>query len=126
MLVRVAPDVHTDTHRYLQTGHAASKFGFPLGNGEAKAAMLRIIGDGKLRLLGLHAHSGTMLREARPYQESLERLLTLANEVYPETQLVASKRSAPVAAGRLIPLRMTLHKEFSCWPRLHSEAWSAA
>ena len=85
VLVRVAPDVQTDTHRYLQTGHAASKFGFPLGNGEAKAAMLRIISDGKLRLLGLHAHSGTMLREARPYQECIERLLQLAGEVYRET-----------------------------------------
>ncbi|MGI9062030.1 MAG: diaminopimelate decarboxylase [Ktedonobacteraceae bacterium] len=86
VLIRVAPDVHTDTHRYLQTGHAASKFGFPLGNGEAKAAALRIIGEGKLHLLGLHAHSGTMLREVRPYQESLERLLMLAGEVYAETQ----------------------------------------
>lgn len=86
VLLRVAPDVQTDTHRYLQTGHAASKFGFPLGNGEAKAALLRIIGDGQLNLLGLHAHSGTMLRESRPYQETLERLLTLASEVYAETQ----------------------------------------
>ena len=48
--------------------------------------MLRIIGEGKLRLLGLHAHSGTMLHEARPYQECVERLLTLANEVYTDTQ----------------------------------------
>lgn len=86
VLVRVAPDVQTDTHRYLQTGHATSKFGFPLGNGEAKAAALRIIGEGKLHLLGLHAHSGTMLREVRPYQESLERLLMLAGEVHAETQ----------------------------------------
>ncbi len=86
VLLRVAPDVQTDTHRYLQTGHAASKFGFPLVNGEAKAALLRIIGDGQLNLLGLHAHSGTMLRKTRPYQETLERLLTLAGEVYAEAQ----------------------------------------
>ena len=85
VLLRVAPDVQTDTHRYLQTGHAASKFGFPLSNGEAKAALLRIIDDGQLDLLGLHAHTGTMLREARPYQETLERLLVLAGEVYAET-----------------------------------------
>jgi len=82
VLLRVAPDVATDTHRYLQTGHASSKFGFPLGNGEAKSAILRILREDDLRLLGLHSHSGTMLREARPYQESLERLLALAGEVY--------------------------------------------
>jgi diaminopimelate decarboxylase len=82
VLLRVAPDVATDTHRYLQTGHASSKFGFPLGNGEAKSAILRILREDDLRLLGLHSHSGTMLREARPYQESIERLLALAGEVY--------------------------------------------
>src|SRR5579859_4767159 len=86
VLLRVAPGVSTETHRYLQTGHASSKFGFPLGNGEAKAALLRILEEGRLRLLGLHAHSGTMLREARPYQECLEHLLALAGEVYAETR----------------------------------------
>jgi diaminopimelate decarboxylase len=86
VLLRVAPSVHTDTHRYLQTGHAASKFGFPLGNGEAKLAILRILYDGQLRLLGLHAHSGTMLRDIRPYQEGLERLFALVGEVHTETR----------------------------------------
>ena len=84
VLLRVAPDVETDTHRYFQTGHAASKFGFPLA--EAKDAMLHILREGSLHLVGLHAHSGTMLREARPYQQTLERLLVLAHEVYQETQ----------------------------------------
>src|SRR5947209_43879 len=86
VLLRVAPNVDTDTHRYLQTGHASSKFGFPLDNGEAKAAILRILADGRLRLLGLHAHSGTMLKETRPYQECLERLLALVGTVHAETQ----------------------------------------
>ncbi len=86
VLLRVAPDIDTDTHRYLQTGHAASKFGFPLGNGEAKAAILCIIGEGQLRLPGLHAHNGTMLRETRPYAESIQRLLSLAEDVYNEAQ----------------------------------------
>lgn len=86
VLLRVAPAVETDTHRYLQTGHAASKFGFPLHNGEARMAILRILGEGKLRLVGLHAHTGTMLRETRPYEESLQRLMALAAEIYAEMQ----------------------------------------
>ncbi|HLX58157.1 MAG TPA: diaminopimelate decarboxylase [Ktedonobacteraceae bacterium] len=85
VLVRVAPGVQTETHRYLQTGHAAAKFGFPLGNGEAKAALVRILAEGQLHLLGLHAHTGTMLRETRPYEESVERLFELTYEVYEET-----------------------------------------
>lgn len=85
VLVRVAPEVETDTHHYLQTGHASSKFGFHLGNGEAKAALLRVLQDDQLELRGIHAHAGTMLREARPYAECLERLLALAAEVQSTT-----------------------------------------
>jgi len=84
--IRVAPDVDTDTHRYLQTGHADSKFGFPLGTGEAREAISHIIKEGKLHLVGLHAHNGTMLRETRPYIESIQKLLMLAEDVYRETQ----------------------------------------
>ena len=86
VLLRVAPGVETDTHRYLQTGHAAAKFGFPLYNGEAKAAILHILHDKRLHLVGLHAHVGTMLKETRPYEECLQRLYTLATAIYQETQ----------------------------------------
>ena len=83
VLLRVAPGVETDTHRYLQTGHASSKFGFALA--EAKPACIHILRETPLRLVGLHAHTGTMLRETRPYQECLERLLALADEIHDET-----------------------------------------
>ena len=83
VLLRVAPQVETNTHRYLQTGHASSKFGFsPI---EAKAACIYILRETPLRLVGLHAHTGTMLREVRPYQECLQCLLMLAHELYDET-----------------------------------------
>ncbi len=83
VLLRVAPEVETDTHRYLQTGHASSKFGLALA--EAKAASKYILQETQLRLVGLHAHTGTMLREVRPYQECLECLLQLANSIHDET-----------------------------------------
>ncbi len=83
VLLRVAPEVETDTHRYLQTGHASSKFGFALA--EAKAACKHILYETQLRLVGLHAHTGTMLREVRPYQECLACLLRLVDELHSET-----------------------------------------
>ena len=84
VLLRVAPEVETETHRYLQTGHASSKFGFALA--EAKRACEDILRADVLQLVGLHAHTGTMLREVRPYQECLECLFTLADEVYSKTK----------------------------------------
>ncbi len=83
VLIRVAPQVETDTHRYLQTGHASSKFGFSLA--DAKAACKHILHAKHLRLVGLHAHAGTMLREVRPYQECLACLLDLADVMHNET-----------------------------------------
>jgi diaminopimelate decarboxylase len=85
VLLRVAPAIETDTHQYLQTGHASAKFGFHLHSGDAKAALLRILRDGQLQLCGIHAHNGTLLRETRPYEECIERLLLLACEIYQET-----------------------------------------
>ncbi|MFL5707095.1 MAG: diaminopimelate decarboxylase [Ktedonobacteraceae bacterium] len=85
VLLRVAPDVETDTHRYLQTGHASSKFGFPLVNGEAKATLLRILKEDVLKLLGVHAHIGTMLKDTHAYQACMERLFLLVGEVHAET-----------------------------------------
>jgi diaminopimelate decarboxylase len=84
ILLRIAPEVETETHRYLQTGHASSKFGFALA--EAKRVCKDILHADVLQLVGLHAHTGTMLREVRPYQECLECLLALADEVYSETK----------------------------------------
>jgi diaminopimelate decarboxylase len=86
VLLRVAPAILTDTHRYLQTGHASAKFGFPLGNGEARTAVLRILEENVLHLAGLHAHSGTMLRKTRPYEECLARLLEFAASLYSEIE----------------------------------------
>ncbi len=83
VLLRVAPEVETETHHYLQTGHASSKFGFALA--EAKHACKHILRSATLHLVGLHAHSGTMLREVRSYQECLACLLALANEIHNET-----------------------------------------
>ena len=34
----------------------------------------------------LHARTGTMMREVRPYQETLKHLLLLADGIYRETQ----------------------------------------
>jgi len=39
VLLRVAPEVETDTHRYLQTGHASSKFGFALAEAKQQVSI---------------------------------------------------------------------------------------
>ncbi len=74
--LRVAPDIATDTHAHIQTGHATSKFGLPLDALDAAAERLRIAPG--LRLVGLHAHLGSQLFDVNPYTAEIDVLLDSA------------------------------------------------
>jgi diaminopimelate decarboxylase len=79
--LRVAPGIQVDTHPHLATGTIDSKFGAPISTGEA-LAQAREIGRAKgLTLVGIHAHLGAQVRDARPYGELARALVAFANEV---------------------------------------------
>ncbi len=72
--LRVNPDVDTPTpHAYTRTGHAASKFGIPLGEAEALYRERR--DDPNLRFLGIAVHIGSQIVEPEPYLHTLETVL---------------------------------------------------
>lgn len=78
--LRVAPDVAVHTHAYRQTGHAATKFGLPLHDGQAAEAIRRAQSSRWLHLTGLHTHLGSQVFEVEPYQEAIRRLCQLARD----------------------------------------------
>ncbi|HEY7347802.1 MAG TPA: diaminopimelate decarboxylase [Ktedonobacterales bacterium] len=69
--LRLCPDVPVQTHRHLQTGHAASKFGLPLANGSAAKVVARASVSPWLDLVGLHAHVGSHLSDLEPLAQAL-------------------------------------------------------
>ncbi len=69
--LRLCPDVHAHTHRHLQTGHAASKFGLSLSSGSAAEAVARASVSPWLDLVGVHAHVGSHLRDLAPLEQVL-------------------------------------------------------
>jgi diaminopimelate decarboxylase len=75
VLVRVTPDVETDTHAAIATGHADAKFG--LGLAHAGEAIERLRGSQRLELAGVHAHIGSQLFETAPFREGIEALGSL-------------------------------------------------
>lgn len=81
ILIRTAPGVSADTHEYIKTGQADSKFGFPIEGGSAEAAAVRIAGNPRLRLAGLHAHVGSQLLTADAVCLGARRLVGLAARV---------------------------------------------
>jgi diaminopimelate decarboxylase len=62
--VRLNPDVEADTHHYVATGSARSKFG--LGPTEARAAYERAAADPALEPVGISFHVGSQLLDPAP------------------------------------------------------------
>ena len=63
---------------------AWSRFGFNLESGQARDAVVRLLGGGHLELNGLHCHLGTFILETDAYKEAAKSLALFANELRQE------------------------------------------
>ncbi|ATE58209.1 diaminopimelate decarboxylase [Actinosynnema pretiosum] len=77
VLVRVTPGVDPRTHRAVATGVEDQKFGFSLAGGDALEAVLRVVEQPSLRLVGLHCHVGSQVRHVAVYEEAARRVVGL-------------------------------------------------
>ena len=77
VLVRVTAGVEAHTHEYIATAHEDQKFGFSIGEGEAFAAVSRILDCDRLRLLGLHSHIGSQIFDTSGFEVAARRVLAL-------------------------------------------------
>lgn len=117
--LRVAPDIATDTHAHIQTGHATSKFGLPLDALGAAAERLRIAPG--LRLVGLHAHLGSQLFDVNPYTAEIDVLLDSAVRLRERHGLMIQEINA--GGGMGIPYTADQHPlDFHTWAARLGEA----
>lgn len=83
VLVRVNPDIVVETHRYISTSHAGSKFGVP---GDVAARMLeRAAATEWLDPQGVHVHLGSQLLDVAPWKLVLHWLAGWARELRDRT-----------------------------------------
>jgi diaminopimelate decarboxylase len=75
VMLRVVPEVETDTHHAVATGHADQKFGLTVA--EAREAIDRLQAAGWADLQGIHMHIGSQLFDLGPYREAIEALAGL-------------------------------------------------
>ena len=75
VLLRVVPEVQTDTHHAVATGHADQKFGLTLA--EAAEAIERLGDWADLR--GVHVHIGSQLFDLAPYREAVAAIAGLGS-----------------------------------------------
>ena len=67
ILLRLAPGIDVDAHRYVATGAPDTKFGTPLAEGLALRALERALGLPNLEVQGVQVHLGSQLLESKPY-----------------------------------------------------------
>ncbi len=84
VMIRLNPGVDVHTHKKISTGVADSKFGFPIADGQAEAALVRIQSLPGLRLVGIHAHVGSQLFFGEAVVDAIEALLDFAATMHDE------------------------------------------
>ncbi|MYI06847.1 MAG: diaminopimelate decarboxylase [Gemmatimonadetes bacterium] len=82
LAIRINPDVHSPTHEFTRTGHAAAKFG--VSPDEAFALYARARAHPMLRPVGVDVHIGSQLREGGPFLRALDVMLAVAGRVRAE------------------------------------------
>lgn len=89
VLLRITPGVEAHTHEFVKTGQDDSKFGFALYSGDAQRAIDRARTSDSMHLVGLHAHIGSQVFEARFFAMAIEALVDIvsANDDLPELSI---------------------------------------
>lgn len=61
VLIRIAPGVKAETHKYIETGTDDSKFGFGISKGQALKALEKVLSSKNLSFQGFHSHIGSQI-----------------------------------------------------------------
>jgi diaminopimelate decarboxylase len=80
--LRVNPGVHVDTHPYVTTADADSKFG--IGLDQAPQVLHRAASLPGIRMTGLHFHLGSQIASLEPYREALRKVLPVVKQLQGE------------------------------------------
>jgi len=80
VLVRVNPEIATDTHAHVQTSGPDSKFGFAIADGQALAALELVMSYAQLECVGIHCHIGSRIYDLSKYEEEIAALAAFAHE----------------------------------------------
>jgi diaminopimelate decarboxylase len=77
--IRVNPDVDAKTHPYISTGLKEDKFGIDID--QALNVYTRAVSMDNINIIGIDCHIGSQITEAKPFVDTLKRLLELVDEL---------------------------------------------
>ena len=82
--LRVNVNVDPGSHVKISTGQRSTKFGIPVGDGEAALLYRQLCSDPNLIPRGLAVHIGSQLRKLEPFERAYQELLALADQLRAE------------------------------------------
>lgn len=91
ILLRVTPGIEAHTHEYISTGQEDSKFGFDVGSGQAKQAVIAALETKGVRLAGLHSHIGSQIFETEGFSLAIARIADLYEWAAQEAGIIFDK-----------------------------------
>lgn len=91
VLIRVAPGVEGNTHKYIITGQKDSKFGIPLNKDTINEAVSKSINSDRIGLMGFHFHLGSNLFENNSYVTAVETVMKLYKRLKDDFGFIAKE-----------------------------------
>ena len=101
VLIRVIPEIDIHGHPAMTTGVAGQKFGFTLAEGQAAAAVKRVLNQPLLDLVGLHCHIGSQVSDAGLYGEAIKRMIAAMADVRDSYGVVLTELN--IGGGHAVP-----------------------
>ncbi|MDD7362864.1 MAG: diaminopimelate decarboxylase [Peptoniphilus sp.] len=84
VLLRINPDVKTDTHQFIQTSNADSKFGVNIRDDNTKKLIKNLIENENMNLLGFHAHIGSQVKDLSFFEEEAKVMIQFTKKIQEE------------------------------------------
>ncbi|KZL93313.1 diaminopimelate decarboxylase [Clostridium magnum] len=85
ILLRLTPGIEAHTHEYIKTGQIDSKFGFTVLDNKIIDVVKKVMKFSNIEFVGLHCHIGSQIFDTKPYEEEVEIMLSIINDIKTET-----------------------------------------
>ena len=127
VLLRVTPGVRAETHEYISTGQADSKFGFGIDQGAAIAAVERAASSVSVELAGIHCHIGSQVFRVESLAKALEVVAEFAAPLFGGSGLAAGRLDELSIGGGLGVAYVESERAptISEWGTVLSQRWDA-
>ena len=80
VVLRVAPGIEAETHKYISTGQSNSKFGFDLDSGQAQEALVQMIRSPWVEIRGVHCHIGSQIFSVDGFKMAAVKMVHLLRD----------------------------------------------